>query len=67
VGVSRRQKRMSRAARAQLGYGFGVLSAATGIGLELGLGWGLVAGGAVAAASFLLLAETDEKGEQGVR
>lgn len=51
---------VSRPARALLGYAVSVAAAACGLGIEVGAGWGLVAGGVVGAGSFLLLAETDE-------
>lgn len=51
--------RLSRLAQARLGYATGLLSAAVGSGLEWGLGVGLLVGGAVCAASFLLLSDVD--------
>lgn len=50
---------LSKLALARLGYSAGMLSAAVGSGLEWGLGVGLLVGGAVCAASFLLLSDVD--------
>lgn len=51
----------SKLARARLGYAAGCVSAAVGAGLEWGVGFGLLLGGVVCAASFLLLADVDEE------
>lgn len=51
--------RLSRLARARLGYATGLISAAVGAGLEWGTGIGLLVGGATTAASFLLLYDFD--------
>jgi hypothetical protein len=53
--------RLSRLARARLGYATGLVTAAVGAGLEWGTGVGLLVGGAVCAASFLLLADVDDR------
>jgi hypothetical protein len=53
--------RLSRLARARLGYATGLVTAAVGAGLEWGLGLGLLLGGAACAASFLLLADVGEE------
>jgi hypothetical protein len=53
--------RLSKLARARLGYAAGCVVAAVGAGLEWGLGFGLLFGGVVCAASFLLLADVDEE------
>jgi uncharacterized membrane protein YphA (DoxX/SURF4 family) len=53
--------RLSRLARARLGYAAGLITAAVGAGLEWGTGVGLLVGGVTAAASFLLLADVGEE------
>lgn len=53
--------RLSRLARARLGYSAGLVTAAVGAGLEWGLGLGLLLGGVACAASFLLLADVGEE------
>lgn len=53
---------MPRLARVKAGYACSVVVASVGLGIELGTGWGLAIGGAVSAASFLFLAETDDDG-----
>lgn len=53
--------RLSRLARARLGYASGLITAAVGAGLEWGAGIGLLLGGVTAAASFLLLSDVDER------
>ena len=53
--------RLSRLARARLGYAAGLITAAVGAGLEWGLGLGLLLGGAACAASCLLLADVGEE------
>lgn len=65
-----RKRRISRVARARLGYFAGVLLIAVGLGLAIGLGWGLVAGGVGLVAAAVLLYDVDEPepGElEGVR
>lgn len=54
--------RLSKLARARLGYAAGCACAAVGAGLEWGVGFGLLLGGVVCAASFLLLTNVDEEG-----
>lgn len=58
----KRMRRVSALVWSRLGYTTSCLAAAIGVGLEVGLGWGLVAGGAIGAASCLLLVDVDEKG-----
>lgn len=63
---------MSRTARARLGYFAGVLLIAAGLGLALGLGWGLIAAGVGLVAYMVLLYDVDEPGptdpeNEGVR
>jgi hypothetical protein len=53
--------RLSRLARARLGYAAGLIAAAVGAGLEWGLGLGLLLGGVACAASFLLLSDVDDR------
>jgi hypothetical protein len=53
--------RLSRLARARLGYATGLIAAAVGAGLEWGVGFGLLLGGVTVAASFLLLADVGEE------
>lgn len=48
---------MSRAALVWLGYALALAAVALGVGLEVGAGWGLVAGGVLAGASLLFLAD----------
>lgn len=55
----------TRAARARLGYWVGCAGVAAGAGVEWGLGAGLMVGGVITAASFLLLVETDEEARDG--
>lgn len=55
--------RWRRATMARLGYWTGCAGLSAGAGLQFGLGWGLMVGGAVTGASFLLLVDTDEPGE----
>lgn len=56
-----RLRRVSALAWSRIGYTAGCLTAAAGVGVETGVGWGLVVGGAVGAASFLLLVDVDKK------
>ncbi|WP_330348162.1 hypothetical protein [Streptomyces sp. NBC_00582] len=51
----------------RLGYAGGCLTASTGAGMQFGTAWGLMLGGAVAAASFLLLVDVEERGADGGR
>lgn len=61
-----RVRRWSRLARARLGYGAGCTAVAAGAGVQFGAGVGLMVGGALTAASFLLLVDIDEP-EEGKR
>lgn len=61
VRVSR-LRRVSALLWARLGYAASCLTAAVGVGMEFGLGWGLTVGGVVGAASCLLLVDVDGKG-----
>jgi hypothetical protein len=68
----RPRRRMSRAARARIGYFLGVLLVAAGLGLALAPGWGLVAAGVGLIAYMVLLYDVDEPGpiepdHEGVR
>ncbi len=58
--VVARAGRVSRIARARIGYGAGVVSAAWGVGVLFGFGWFLIVGGVTAAWSFLHLYPVDE-------
>ncbi|MDX2681096.1 hypothetical protein [Streptomyces soliscabiei] len=58
-----RVTRWSRLARARAGYWVGCTGFSVGAGVQFGAGLGLMAGGALAAASFLLLVDVDEEGE----
>jgi hypothetical protein len=49
-----------RSARARIGYFAGVLLIAAGLGLALGLGWGLVATGVGLIAYMVLLYDVDD-------
>ncbi|WP_329292857.1 hypothetical protein [Streptomyces pseudovenezuelae] len=66
----RRLRRVTALTWSRLGYSAGCLAAAVGFGLEVGVGWGLVVGGAVGAASCLLLVDVDglrpQKGGDGL-
>jgi hypothetical protein len=56
--------------RARLGYFAGVLLIAAGLGLVLGVGWGLVAAGVGLVAYTVLLYDVDEPEQvepEGVR
>lgn len=53
-------RRVTRAARARAGYFAGLLLLAVGLGLEIGLGWGLTAAGAGLVAYMVLLYDVDE-------
>ncbi|MFI6732102.1 hypothetical protein ACIBI9_04145 [Nonomuraea sp. NPDC050451] len=57
--------KLSPLARALFGYVAGCLAIVAGVWIEFGAGYGLIAAGAAAVASFLLLAdvEGDEDGE----
>lgn len=61
----RRLRQVTALAWSRLGYSTGCVAVAVGVGLEVGVGWGLVVGGAVGAASCLLLVDVD--GEQPQR
>jgi hypothetical protein len=52
--------RLSKLAWTHLGYATGCLTAAVGAGLEWGVGVGMLLGGVVTAASFLLLSDVGE-------
>lgn len=54
-------RRLTALMWARLGYAGGVVLAAVGIGVEAGPGWGMAVGGAVGAASCLLLVDVDGK------
>ncbi|MEU5111703.1 hypothetical protein AB0G64_09405 [Streptomyces longwoodensis] len=56
-----RVKQWSRLARARLGYGAGCTALAAGAAVTFGLGVGLMVGGAVTAASFLLLVDVEDR------
>lgn len=62
-----RVTRWSRLARARLGYWTGCAGLSAGAGLQFGVGVGLMAGGALTAASFLLLVDVGEEGGDGER
>lgn len=49
-----------RTVRARTGYFVGVLLVAAGLGLALGLGWGLVAAGLGLVAYMVLLYDVDD-------
>lgn len=52
--------RLSKSARAFLGYAAGCVMASVGVAVEFGAGWGLIAGGVVCAASVFCMADFDE-------
>lgn len=53
-------RRVSRAARARIGYFAGLLLLAAGVGLALGPGWGAAVAGAGLIAWSVLLYDVDE-------
>ncbi|MGJ5826060.1 hypothetical protein [Streptomyces ossamyceticus] len=53
--------RLSALAWSRLGYTVGCLTASVGVGMEFGPGWGLTVGGALGAASCLLLIDVEAK------
>jgi hypothetical protein len=55
-----RQRQVSRATRARIGYFLGVLLIAAGVGWELGYGWGVLAAGVGLVANMVLLYDVDE-------
>jgi hypothetical protein len=55
----RRLRQVTALTWSRLGYSAGCAAAAVGVGLEVGLGWGFAVGGAVGAASCLLLVDVD--------
>ncbi|REE62133.1 hypothetical protein BX257_4746 [Streptomyces sp. 3212.3] len=57
-----RVTRWSRLVRARVGYAAGCTGLSVGAGLQFGVGVGLMAAGALTAASCLFLAEVEEKG-----
>jgi uncharacterized membrane protein YczE len=56
----RRRPRLSRIMRARAGYFAGLLLLALGVGLALGLDWGLAAAGVGTIAWSVLLYDVDE-------
>lgn len=56
----KRPRRLTRTARARVGYFSGVLLLAVGLGLALAVGWGLVVAGAGLVAYFTLLYDVDD-------
>lgn len=62
VAVKRKtsRRRPSRATRARLGYFTGLIVAAVGLGLALGVGWGLFLGGCGTVAAFVWLYDVDD-------
>lgn len=53
---------MTALVRARIGYAAGLAAACGGAWWEFGPGWALLGGGIATAASFLVLADTDERG-----
>jgi hypothetical protein len=53
--IGARVRASARPVRARAGYAGGVAVGSWGVGVQFGLGWALMVGGLVAAASFLLL------------
>lgn len=53
----------SQLARTRLGYWTGCAALSVGTAVQFGLGYGLMAGGALTAASFLLLVDVEGEGE----
>lgn len=58
----KRVRQLTSLAWSRLGYTVGCLTASVGVGIEFGTGWGLTVGGAIGAASCLLLVDVDQKG-----
>jgi hypothetical protein len=58
----KRVRWLTALAMSRIGYAAGCLTTATGVGIEFGIGWGLTVGGAIGAASCLLLVDVEEKG-----
>lgn len=58
----KRMRSVSALAWSRLGYAAGCLTAAAGSGIEFGIGWGLMVGGVLGAASFLLLVDVEDEG-----
>jgi hypothetical protein len=56
-----KRPRLSRIARARLGYFLGVLLIAAGIGWAIAPGWGLAAAGVGAIAYVVLLYDVDDE------
>jgi hypothetical protein len=52
-----RLRKLTALTWSRLGYSAGCAAMAVGVGLEVGLGWGLVVGGVMSAASSLLLVD----------
>ncbi|MFM9681109.1 hypothetical protein [Streptomyces brasiliscabiei] len=63
----KRMRRVTALAWSRIGYTVGCLTASAGVGWEFGPGWGLTVGGALGAASCLLLVDVEEKGDSGGR
>lgn len=57
-------RKWSRLARTGLGYWTGCTGLSVGAGVQFGFGYGLMVGGALTAASFLLLVDVDEPEEE---
>jgi hypothetical protein len=51
--------------RAWLGYVVGCLAIVAGVWVQFGIGFGLIVAGALAVASFLLLADVDDDDQAG--
>ena len=55
----KRLRRATALAWSRIGYTASCATAATGVAIQAGVGWGLVVAGAIGAASFLLLVDVD--------
>lgn len=60
-----RVNRWPRLARVRLGYWTGCAGLSVGAAVQFGVGLGLMVGGAVTAASFLLLVDVEGDEEEG--
>ncbi|MEH0423130.1 hypothetical protein [Streptomyces sp. B21-083] len=60
-----RVRKVTALSWSRLGYAGGCLTTAAGVAVEFGTGWALMAGGVVAAASFLLLVDVDKSDSTG--
>lgn len=65
--ASVRFRRPSRYARVRFSFWLALLAVTVGVGLQWGLSFGLIVGGALAAAVLLGATDTDEPEQDGAR